>query len=110
MNPIKQKIQELVPEVAEPKVVNGYHSLHRYVIENSITLAVVLRAIRQVAGEGIVVDMDGLFGTIIANGTDKTVVNWDDKNAVSWNLIEDDFDEQSPETQAFIGKLIGIIL
>jgi hypothetical protein len=74
-DPIKQRIQELVPEVMElaPDFAFG----------SPITLAVVLRAIDKLR-----------------------YVNWDTfRNR--WNLVKDNYDEQTQKTKEFIGSLLG---
>lgn len=74
-------------------------------------LAVVLRAVESVGEkstehgkEAVAVDQSGKFArvTVFNNGgLNITTLGW-------WNLTFDNYDDQSEETKAFIGKLLGV--
>lgn len=67
------------------------------IIGSPITLAVVLRAMRQTTFAGIVDDMGDIY-------------NQDDQYSepvATWNL-EHDYDQQSEEFKQFIGNLLGV--
>lgn len=107
-DPIKARIQELVP--------NSEHYCCRYQTTKrddwcdhcettlpTLTLAVVLRAILKTNPANrtrVIVESSGQFRT------------WtpDEGNllGVYWNLEEDEWESQSAETQAFIGRLLGL--
>lgn len=87
------------------KGIKGIDSFHENgkewkILGSPITLAVVLRAIRN-AGHGI-------YGKGSSGGDDKG--NWffinDSKHA--WNLEHDNYDQQSEECKQFIGSLLGV--
>lgn len=77
-DPVKQKIQELVPEII---------TLETYPIGRPIQLADVLRAIEKIKG----------------NQDDFELNQW----PFEWNLSTD-YDGQSDETKRFIGELLNI--
>lgn len=88
MNNIKAKIQELVPEVMEDKCncLHCTYPVHRDFTQ-PITLAVVLRAIKKIP------DREWQIYSQIIN---------------KWNLAQDNYDNQTRETQLFIGSLLGV--
>lgn len=150
-DPIKSKIQELVPEVMKLKFGcevrllkdksnfahemwkrfsaniwqyddgkfrlvcgNGWADINLFqefrdsweILGSPITLAVVLLAIDKKRG-GWSIGTDGRFITITEDGW-----AWAKESnsvlAVTWNLEHDNFDDQTPECQAFIGDLLGV--
>lgn len=125
---IKQKIQELVPEVMELRLgckieyndgIYFYHStdyhgaynlygfqpnyIHAKAIVGSkilgspLTLAVVLRAIN-----------GGQPFSAQDQAWCDDVLNLLMHERGAWNLAKDNYGEQSPETKAFIGQLLGV--
>lgn len=93
-DPIKQKIQELCPDVMEPKFFDLPEATVK--MQKIITLAVVLRAIQKLFREGTL--QGGYNNTILAFGD----------TAWRWNLEHDNYDAQTRETQLFIGSLLNI--
>lgn len=86
MDPIKAKIQELMPDVM----------LSANPAKWTITIAVVLRAIeKKYRGDG--------FALMSSNGW----LSMRGKAHCRWDL-EKDYDQQSEETRTFIGKLLGV--
>lgn len=86
-DPIKAKIQELVPEIPG----TTYYGNGRD--EPRITLSVVLRAIRKNDTEALAVRAAG-------------DLVFESRN--SWNLETDDWESQTRETQLFIGSLLQV--
>lgn len=92
-DPIKAKIEELLPDLMELKYgaempVEDPRA-RELVRRKSITLAVVLRAII----------LDAL-PTLKKDEVLETVARW--------NLVADNYDEQSEECRQFIGNLLGV--
>lgn len=104
----KAKIQSLCPDVmarnVSVQVPAPFGGLINY-RDDKITLAVVLRAIgttkRGQLQPGITVDPLGYFRDALGG---VTAGSW----VCRWNLEKDSWDSQSPETQAFIGSLLGL--
>lgn len=102
-DPIKQKIQELVPDIDWQKAerTDGMW-------EETITIAIVLRAIGKKQA-GIAVSWCGEFMSNIPVGaySSNKTYPWQFES-VFWNLEKDSWDSQSKKTQEFIGTLLGV--
>lgn len=100
---IREKVIEAVPEIGA-SIPCGHHPCaysYHVITGRTIHLADVLLAIEWerplTLGRSIGVNgNEGLFMLNEITGT-KTI----------WNLREDDLEKQAPETQEFIGKLLG---
>ncbi len=93
---IKKKIQELVPDVMSRNISVIIPAPFKGLInyrDDRITLAVVLRAIKKskkISAKKWFEAVDHLVGR------------------AQWNLELDSWDDQTKETQQFIGQLLGV--
>src|SRR5882724_10985711 len=103
---VKEKIAELVPDVidnAHAQLIGWDNKVTYFTSYKPFTLAVVLRAIKAEKPYSYFIDIEGSFW------------KWDKlyktpeqvEGAVKWNLEHDNYDQQSEETRAFIGLLLG---
>lgn len=112
-DPIKAKIQELCPDVIEKYnrcmgcgygfdfCLKGKNCPNNF-RELPITLAVVLRAIEKtVLNRCIFVSASGRFYEERAGQNVQLMPG-------KWNLSQDSYDNQTRETQLFIGSLLGV--
>jgi hypothetical protein len=95
-DPIKAKIQELLPDM----VPNA-----KYIGMPTITLAVVLRAINKQGFNNREHHERILYA--LCNGMN-AVNNTETKSNIGWNLEHDNYDQQSEECKQFIGSLLGV--
>jgi hypothetical protein len=92
-DPIKARIQSLCPDImtsvspTNAAADNGYE-----ILGSPITLAVLLRA---------TVKKKGSLQSVIYDGDAEELLK-------SWNLAKDNYDDQTKETQEFIGSLLGV--
>lgn len=99
-DPIKAKIQELVPEV-----MNYDCGRHREIdlecrdcVWNDCSLAVVLRAIGKSGAHWEIID---------CKSADECVLKVALQYGI-WNLSKNSWDDQSEETKSFIGAILGV--
>lgn len=107
-DPVKAKIIELVPEIREGCKCRTYADGSYCSLPRPITLADVLRAIEMCKGYGdqLLMDSDGSMEYHAVNllaGTEPE----NEMFTATWNLTTD-FDNQTDELKAFVGKLIGV--
>lgn len=106
IDPVKAKLIELLPEIEQVcrgKRENHYCPNCDNSIGRPITLADVLRAIEEVGGtelyavlaDGEIWNVNGIQG-VKSYGV-----------GITWNLALD-YDNQTQEVRAFIGKLLGV--
>ena len=97
-----KRIQELVPESIGEDLYRCNRDFE--IIDNPITLAMVLRAIDtkytewEKPGTPVAINSKGEFQVWSENPVYKNVF---------WNLSKDNFNDQSEETKTFIGGLLG---
>lgn len=89
-DPIKAKIQELVPDL------NG---------DSVATLAVVLRAIEKGNPSALTNVHVELNGNICVRKSGQETFHIE----AYWNLEQDNYDQQSDETKQFIGQLLNVV-
>lgn len=102
-DPVKAKIIEMVPEIMELVAIGAPVRANKENIYSTrpITLADVLRAIRSIK------DKYRLELGFYKNDLEMCDVGFSPNVSVSWNLTVD-FDGQSDEVKAFVGKLLGV--
>lgn len=96
----KAKIYELCPDVVIRTigVTLGKKKVEEIDLVKDITLSVVLRAIKKTQEYSSFLTAVACNGGFYEKGELKAV----------WNLEMDSWDSQSPETQAFVGSLLGV--
>lgn len=102
----KARIQELCPNIVYKDAHAGGIGVEvRYTVQKTITLAVVLRAIKK-SGVYYAVDENGLFASAPRDDNKKNtyliVIP-----GIQWNLEHDNYDDQTQETKDFLANLLS---